>query len=153
VQGVQAHSRTFWLGENPGKILAKTVEIWTKCVKTFAKSLEIRGKTTLDVLCFEKNGAQNHGKTFFCGVIFCIFFEEIWEKILRPIKNLFALVLSFCCSTLFISCDPVLLRSGNYTHTHTHMPYSIFCCWNVWFASFVASNAEFKSEKNRRCRC
>jgi len=108
---------TWWKsGQNSGKNRGNL----DKMCETFAKSLEIRGKTTLDVLCFEKNGAQNHGKTFFCGVIFCIFFEEIWEKILRPIKNLFALVLSFCCSTLFISCDPVLLRSGNYTHTHTH---------------------------------
>jgi len=44
---VQRHPKTFDLV----KVRVKSVEIWAKCVKTFAKSLH--------VLSFYKNGIQN----------------------------------------------------------------------------------------------
>jgi len=56
------------------------VEIWAKCVKTYAKSLKIRAKMALDVLLLEKNGAQNQ---HFLKVIFCsvVFFGQVWENL------------------------------------------------------------------------
>jgi len=39
------------------KIRAKYVEIWAKCVKAFAKSLDVHG--------FLKNGAENKNADFF----------------------------------------------------------------------------------------
>jgi len=57
------------------KIRAKSVEIWAKCVKTFAKSL--------DVHCFLNNGAQNQRADVFLEVIFLFFsgkLRKIWAK-------------------------------------------------------------------------
>jgi len=47
------------------KIRAKSVEIWSQCVKTFANSL--------DVLWFLKNGALNQSADGFLEVIFSVF--------------------------------------------------------------------------------
>jgi len=41
------------------KIRAKSVEIWAKCVKTFAKSLKIHAKMALDVLYLKKMAPKN----------------------------------------------------------------------------------------------
>jgi len=73
---VQAHPQKFDLA----KIRAKSVEIRTKCVKIFAKSL--------GVLWFLKNGAQNKSAdAFFLGGHFLVLFGEVREiwAILREI--------------------------------------------------------------------
>jgi len=71
---LQAHPKSFDLVKILAKTLkirAKSGEIWAKCVKTFAKSI--------DVLCFFLNGAQNGVQTFlFSGKL-----GEIWAKMLE----------------------------------------------------------------------
>jgi len=64
--GMQAHPKTFDLV----KIRAKFVNIWAKCVDTFAKSL--------CVFWFHKNDTQNQSADFFLEVMFL--FRSFWAS-------------------------------------------------------------------------